>query len=213
MKPYLTKTIARREELDACPVFRVDNYQWTCLQCPRTEGRMAYLRGEGLLLRMTCHEKDPKRALHNHRDMVCTDSAMEAFFAFPDSPLPAGEAFVPTDDGLYLNLEVNANGALYAKHGHGRKNRTFFTDEEVALTGVRAWVEPDRWSMELLLPLAVLERLCGIRSFEPGDSFYCNFYKIAEDSAIEHYASYSPIGSDTPNFHLPRFFARAVIAE
>lgn len=46
-----------------------------------------------------------------------------------------------------------------------------------------------------------------------GSSFWCNFYKISEAAEIEHYASYAPIRTEIPSFHLPEFFATADIVE
>lgn len=205
---YQTYMIHSKEELDPCPTFQVDHFLWGSPREPKTFGQMAYLEGEGLYLRMIVQERDPKRELQNHRDMVCKDSAVEAFFAFPDPALR--QTAQPTNDVLYLNFEINANGAMYAKTGHGRQGRQFLTKEEYALSGVKATIEPDRWMAEFLMPDSLLRRL-GIRAFQPGDTFFCNFYKIAEDPAIEHYAAFCPIPTETPNFHLPAYFARAEI--
>jgi hypothetical protein len=201
---YETRIISAKEELSLCPVFEVGHFLWNCRRRPETYGRMGYLKGQGLFLQMTSLESDPLRELKNHRDMVCKDSAVEAFFSFSPEQ--------PDENSLYFNFEINANGAMYAKYGHGRKDRQFLTEAEYALTGVRAAVEADRWTAELLVPQQVLERVCGISGFGAGDVFFCNFYKISEDPGIEHYAAYSPIQSAAPNFHLPQFFAKAVVA-
>lgn len=206
---YKTYLISNKDELARCPVFEIKHFQWTSRQQPKTYGQMGYLDNQGLYLRITSLERNPKRLLTNHRDMVCKDSAIEAFFAFPDTSLQQTDP--PQADSLYFNFEVNANGAMYAKYGYGRKNRQFLTDEEYALTGVQAQIESDRWMIELLIPLEVLKRVGGILRFAAGDIFFCNFYKISEDPAIEHYASYSPIDCETPNFHLPQYFAQAVV--
>jgi hypothetical protein len=201
---YETRIISSLGEISACPVFKVSHFLWTCRRRPETFGRMGYLKGQGLCLQMTSLEREPLRELKNHRDMVCNDSAVEAFFSFAPEQ--------PDENSLYFNFEINANGAMYAKYGQGRKNRQFLTEEEYATTGVKATIAPESWSAEWLVPLELLKRVCGISGFEPGDSFFCNFYKISENPGIEHYAAYSPIQSETPNFHLPQYFARAVIA-
>ncbi|MFR4916405.1 MAG: carbohydrate-binding family 9-like protein [Coprococcus phoceensis] len=56
-----------------------------------------------------------------------------------------------------------------------------------------------------------LEKICDLEAIKSGKIFYCNFYKISEDPEIEHYGAYAPIGSETPNFHLPVFFAEAIV--
>lgn len=208
---YRIKILRSEDELDTCYLFKVDHFQWTCLRRPVAYGRMGYLPEKGFLLRMVCEEDDPKRNLTRPRDMVCKDSAMEAFFALPGQLPESWDQFAPRNDGLYLNFEVNANGAMYAKYGWGRQGRSHITPEEYRQTGVRAGVEPGRWWMELLVPQSLIRRLCGIRSFQTGNIVYCNFYKISEDPAIEHYASFHPIHSETPNFHLPEQFAKAII--
>jgi len=205
---YPVHVIESKEKLDHCPVFQVNHYLWDSLRQPETFGQMAYLDGRGLFLRMTCMEQDPKREFQNHRDMVCKDSAMEAFFAFPDPNLR--QTPPPSNDCLYLNFEINANGAMYAKYGPGRQGRQFITDEEYALTGAKAAIESDRWTAELLIPDPLLERL-GLPKFKVKDTFFCNFYKIAEDPAILHFGAYHPIPVEKPNFHLPAHFARAEI--
>ena len=205
---YSVPIIRSKDQLDHAPTFWCDHYLWTCLTRPRTSGQMAYLEDQGLLLRITSFEENPKRELKNHRDMVCKDSAVEAFFSFPDPNLK--QTRQPSNDDLYFNFEINANGAMYAKTGYGRQGRAFLTDEEYALTDVKAAIEPDCWSVELLVPNQLLERY-GICPMKVGDTFFCNFYKISEDPAIEHYAAFHPIPTETPNFHLPAHFVRAEI--
>ena len=208
---YPTYIIDRQEELDSCPRFSVDHYLWTCHTRPQSFGQMAYLRDRGLFLRMTCLEQNPRRTMENHGDMVCKDSAMEAFFAFPD--LSLRQTAPPSKDSLYFNFEINANGAMYAKYGRGRQNRQFITPEEYTMTGVEAVIEQDRWTIKLLIPDPLLERVCGISGFSAGDRFFCNFYKIAEHPPIAHYAAFCPIPLPEPNFHLPQYFAKTEILE
>ena len=46
------------------------------------------------------------------------DSAVEVFLAFAEK----GKEL--TNNDMYLNFEVNANGAMYAKYGFGRQGKT-----------------------------------------------------------------------------------------
>lgn len=213
MITYEVLTISKTEDIHACPLFHVDNVQWNSTKSPLTVGRMGYVPGEGLFVFMKCYEQDPLRVMTRPMDRVCLDSAMEAFFAFPDRPVAEEEPFLPDDNGLYCNFEINANGAMYAKTGRGRQGRVALLKEDFTSADVRASILPDSWKITFLVPLGLLSRVAGIHGFLPGDVFYCNFYKISETPAIEHYLSFSPIGADKPNFHLPRFFAKAVIRE
>ncbi len=63
------------------------------------------------------------------------------------------------------------------------------------------------------LPVSILEEIYGPLHLEEGSTFTCNFYKISETKEIEHYASYSPILSEIPSFHLTEFFETAIITK
>lgn len=200
---YQVKKISNKNQIETCERFAMNQYMWGSRQQPKTYGWLGYIEGEGLYVRMVCEEQNPKREHQNHRDMVCEDSAMEIFFAFTE-----GEEAL-TNDSMYLNFEINANGAMYAKYGKGRNNRTFLTDEQYEMTGCRAAIGEESWSIEVLFPEGFLKEVCEFEEIKNGKTFYCNFYKIAECEEIEHYGSYSPIDNETPNFHLPVFFAEA----
>lgn len=203
MMVYPVHIIESDAELSSCPQFRIEHFQWICRKQPQTTGRVGYLPGKGFLVHMECLEADPKRTYTDPQSPVCKDSAMEAFFAFT--------AEQPGPDSMYLNLEINANGAMHAKYGAGRKNHQFFTAAEYEACHVSAEILPDRWHIDFLLPLTILQKLYSVDAFRKDDSFYCNFYKISESPEIEHYAAYSPIDSETPNFHVPACFGKAVL--
>lgn len=214
MLTYPVRIIQDKYDLARSKVFHVDNVLWNSLISPRTGGSMGYIPGKGLMVRMSSHE-EPKREYENHMDPVWLDSAMEAFIAFPDRKVAPDEDYTPPDDCLYFNFEINANGAMYAQTGRGRKNREPLLPAEFKLA------EPDvisvgddgMWTIEFIIPQTLIARTAGIEEFQENDVFYCNFTKISEDPKIEHYLSYSPIEADKPNFHLPSFFAKAVITK
>lgn len=202
---YQVKTIASKDGIESCERFEISNFMWTCLQRPKAWGWMGYLAGEGFYVKLVCEEKDPKRTFTNYMDMVCKDSAMEVFLAFPEE----GEAL--TNDVMYLNFEANSNGALYAAYGKGRKGRSRMPEKYLEACNCQAKIEDGRWTLTYTIPEEYLKNEAGVKALDQDTEFYCNFYKIAESPEIEHYASYSPIDNEKPNFHLPVFFARAHI--
>lgn len=202
---YKIKRIDSKDEITQCERFEIDHYQWHCVMTPPAYGYMGYLKGKGLYVLLCCEESDPLRRCENPRDAVCKDSAMEAFLAFTDK----GKEL--TNDDMYLNFEVNSNGAMYAKYGFGRKGRQFISEEVYEEADVQAQIGEKAWQVSLLFPEGFLKEVCGWTAEGCDKDMYCNFYKISEDPEIEHYASYSPIGSETPNFHLPVYFAKAVL--
>ena len=91
--------------------------------------------------------------------------------------------------------------------------RIYFTPEEMEKFDCKTTIDEESWSMKLHLPIAILEKIYGPLHLDVGSSFWCNFYKISEAAEIEHYASYAPIRTEIPSFHLPEFFATADIVE
>ncbi|MDO4293381.1 MAG: carbohydrate-binding family 9-like protein [Eubacteriales bacterium] len=201
---YQVKTIASREEIESADRFEISHFMWNCLRKPRAWGWMGYLPGQGLYVKLVCEESDPRRIFHNYMDMVCKDSAMEVFLAFPEKGEPL------TNDVMYLNFEANGNGALYAAYGKGRKGRRPMPEKYLEQCGCRAQLLDDRWILTWLIPEEYVNQEAGA-ALGRGAEFYCNFYKIAESPDIEHYAAFAPIENEKPNFHLPVFFAKAKI--
>ena len=202
---YKVKRIEHKNQIEQCNQFRIEHYMWESKQEPKAYGWMGYLEGEGLFVKMVCEECNPKREYMNHKDPVYKDSAMEIFLAF----LEKDEEI--SNDCMYTNFEINANGAMLANYGKGRKGRQSITDAQFEMTGVKAVIEEDRWYLEVLFPEAYLNQICDFERIKEGGAFYCNFYKIAEGEEILHFGSYSPIDSATPNFHMPICFAEAVV--
>lgn len=195
-----------RDELEETKPFRVETLLWGTKKIPETFGYLGYVPGEGFYLKMVCVEKDPLRTYIADQDPVYQDSAMEAFLQFES-------AREREDSPLYMNFEVNANGALLAGYGTSRIYRSYFSKEDLEEIGCRAAIEDDRWNFTLKIPQGILEGVYGPIHLEEGSKFRCNFYKICETASNEHYASYSPVLSEIPSFHLPEFFASAKLVK
>lgn len=195
--------IKNKELLETVEPFEVNHLLWGTKRIAKTYGYIGFVQEEGFYLKLVCLEKDPLRIYTKDQDPVYKDSAMEAFFQFKGADPAAGE--------IYLNFEMNANGALLACYGVNKTDRIPFPAETVWQMGCKAQLGEDRWSVNLFLPVVVLERIYGKMEFREGTMFTCNFYKICESKENEHYASYEYVESGQPNFHLPEYFAKARI--
>lgn len=202
---YIIRKITTESEIDQCDLFKINHYQWNSKLEPNTYGYAGYLEGKGIYVKLVCEEQNPKRVYQHHRENVYQDSAMEIFMAFPEK----GELL--SNDVMYLNFEMNANGAMYAAFGKGRKSRSFISDEMYEKSNCQAVIEEDRWMLTVLIPEEFLREICAFEEIKNGGTFYCNFYKIAESAEIEHYGSFSPIESEKPNFHMPVCFAQCKV--
>ncbi len=202
---YSIKRINDKAAITTCERFDITNFMWNSIREPKTYGYLGYIEGTGLFAKFFIAESDPKREYEQNRDPVYKDSAVEVFLAF----LKEGE--VLSNDCMYTNFEFNSNSALLANYGVGRKGRQSITDEQFALAGCKAEIFEDHWTAEVTIPESFLYQICDFDAFKAGKSFYCNFYKIAENDNILHFGSYSPIDSPSPNFHLPVCFAETRI--
>lgn len=140
---------------------------------------------------------------HTNNSPVSEDSCVEFFMQVPGS-----------DE--YWNFEFNCIGAVNASHRKDRKNPTRLNEEEIASIrryascGTSPFQELEglfSWSLAVAIPF----ELVGISS----DSFPLeirgNFYKCASQTSMPHYISWSPIETETPNFHCPEFFGDIVL--
>lgn len=198
---YIIQTISSKEEIGNCPVFHVDQYNWGGGYRPKTYGSLGFIPGTGFFVKMTCEEMNPARIYLNPNDPVHLDSTMEAFFQFYPLERP----------NCYINLEANSNGALHAKYGDGRNNRKVFPMELHEACQCTGTIYESFWTLELTVPLELIRYVYGHCDFQSGDTLACNFYKIKESEGLTHFGSYTKIENETPNFHLPQFFAKAVI--
>lgn len=199
---YQVKIISSRQELHTCSRFEIKNGLWGTSSFPETYGYLGFVPGEGFYLRMTCCEQNPYAVCTEQQGAVYRDSAMEMFLQFHPE-----QAATP-----YLNIEFNSIGAIHAKYGTGRKDRKALPLDGGSCSLVwTSHIKEDSWTEEVFLPLALLEEIYPGIKLHKGSTFGCNFYKISETPELEHYAAYSPIPVPTPDFHLPEFFAKAIL--
>lgn len=197
---YHVHIINNIEELDRCELFHIDHYQWVEKYQPKAFGRMGLLRDFGLVISMTAMESDPLTTYTEVDDPVYRDSALEAFFNF--TPLRE----IP----YYMNFEMNSDGAMLNAIGTVGDRKSVSVPWRGNCKVSRT---ADSWSVLLKVPMEIICKMFDIEPFKVGDRFTCNFYKICENSELEHYASYAPVISEKPNFHLPQFFETAIIVE
>ncbi len=196
------KILNKPDELNMTAPFEICHLLWGTKSIPHTYAYLGFVPGDGFYLRMVCEESNPLRTYTHANDPVFQDSAMEAFLHFDPK-----DSFSP----VYLNFEMNANGALLAGYGQQRTYRSYFNEAEHKEFNCRSYIEANQWTSEIRIPVHILKQIYGHLSFKAGDTFSCNFYKISETAEIEHYASYSPILTSTPTFHVPEYFATAVL--
>lgn len=189
--------INKKEDFAQCESFEITNLLWGTAAIPKTYGKIACWKDHGFLVEMTCEEAEPLRIYTKMNDPVSLDSGMEAFLGFWPEQTP-----------LYVNVEMNANGATLIQYGTERTDRIFFTEEQIRECQTQAVLGEKCWRIRFFLPLRLLEEIGAPITQTAGTKIACNFYKVCEGGSADqiHYASYAPVDVPKPDFHRPEYF-------
>jgi len=193
---YTVKKIKNASEIDSLPKAFIDKYVWGGEYRPEAYAQLGFIDGEGLYFKLTCFESAPKAVYKNYNDQVWLDSCLE-FFVSPCN-----------DDKRYLNIEMNSAGAYLCGLRYSRENKV-----DIATVAeppkVKATKYADRWTVEGLLSLETVEKVFGRFDKE----FKGNLYKCGDETEIPHFGMWSPVGTETPDFHRPEYFGDFVIED
>ena len=184
------------------PKAAIDQYAWSEAYMPESYAQLVKIEGYGFGLRMVSREQNPRAVYTEYNQPIYTDSCLE-FFASWDNTQPK-----------YLNMEMNANGALLSCVGKDRHERKPTLDVCGELPLVQGFAQADAWGIIARIPFSVIQGVYGIDAdtFVPGYTFMGNFYKCGDHTEIPHYGSWSRVGTENPDFHRPEYFGKLVIA-
>ncbi len=194
-------TTAATVDWSAIPAAAVKHYFWYEGYTPTVTARLVYVDGEGFLLHMECAERQPKAVYTAYMEDIYKDSCMEFFADW-------------LGDGRYINMEMNANGALLSCIGPDRYARTPIKElSGGAIFPVVAEVGADMWSVTATIPLTLLASILGVDtlSVTSGFTFRGNFYKCGDETAVIHFGMWNPIGTEKADFHRPEYFGTLVV--
>lgn len=182
------------------------NWPATFPYTPKSQFAMAYT-ADSILLHFLSEEQDLRAFVREDNGDVWTDACVEMFLA-------------PDGDDHYYNLECNCIGKLLMGFGTGRHDRQRAPYE--LLQRIQRWTSlsplssstdlerqkelPTPWQLALVVPLTAFYAH-HIHSF---DTLHprANFYKCGGSGQYEHYLSFAPIDTPTPDFHRPDFFTQ-----
>lgn len=135
---------------------------------------------------------------------VADDSCVEFFMKMADS-------------SEYWNFEFNCIGTTNASHRTNRINPTRLNDSEIgsikrfSSCGNAPFEEKSgifTWTLTIAIPLS----LVGLNGEVLPEFIMGNFYKCGGKTSHPHYLSWSPILSEKPNFHEPKYFGKLTFA-
>ena len=162
----------------------------------RTEARLVH-SDEGVTVRLSSTEW-PLRALSREPNTeVCEDSCMEFFF-------------IPSLEGReYINIEVNPFGIPHVGLGEGRCGRRLLDISGEGLRIETAIRPGEGWSLSVFIPYTFIDRYFGTHT----DEWRVNFYKCGDLTVKEHYATWSKVGTEAPDYHRPEFFGKLILSQ
>ena len=190
MKRY---TIKRTDEITSGEKAEISFFAWEKNgYTPHTEARLTC--GEKRLhLYMKCSEADPFRRFTEPYDHVWLDSCMEFFFSVNGSV-------------KYFNFECNANGAFYLCYGTNAGNDDArIRTPSVLVSSPVTKIHEKYWTLTADFSLSEIRKITS-----ENDIRYLrgNFFKCGDECPLPHYGMWSPVISETPQFHLPEYFGR-----
>lgn len=171
----------------------VDKFGWGYEYKPLTYAQGVWC-DEGLCVKMTSFEKNPRATLTEFMDMVCNDSCLEFFFS---------------GDGVaYCNCECNPLGTQHTSCGApgGRTSIDKVTD----VPTVTPEISEDRWSVLIVFTKNAFEELTGLE-MKKGTIFSGNFYKCGDECEQICYGMWNEVKTEKPSFHEPDYFGELVL--
>ena len=193
VKNYCVRSVPGEPDWKTVPRLEVDQVLWKPDCGIRASGRFCH-DSLALYVNLRAAEKQIRAEYTAPLSPVCRDSCLEFFF-------------MPEDEDRYFNFEINPNGCLYIGFGRGREDSTALYWENMRqLFGIRTERTPDGWEAFYRIPLSFLRLFMPDFAFE--GSLRANVYKCGDLTEREHYLSWNPVASETPDFHRPADFGR-----
>lgn len=127
------------------------------------------------------------------------------------------EFFVSFDGGNYYNFEFSCIGTIHLAFGSGRGNRKFVDPEVVEKIEIESSLGNNpfdnrsgnfEWEMMIRIPLECFQYSKIIRL--NGLNATANFYKCGDKTQQPHFVTWSPVGTENPDYHRPEFFMKVL---
>ena len=202
MKEYLAKKVnsamkINDERWEKALVARLDYVWQSCHPSPfTTEARLVH-SDDGVTVKLSTNEWPITVTVMENNMSVCGDSCMEFFFR------PALE------DNADMNFEINPAGVTLVEKSPTPPPRPTVDTRE---SGVRAetMIFPGKgWCALIYIPFSFLYQ----HYTRIDKEWSANFYKCGDDSALQHYSTWNPVGTPFADYHRPEFFGKIRLSD
>ena len=171
----------------------IDKFGWGYEYNPLTYAQGVWC-DEGLCVKMTSYEKNPRATLTEFMDMVCNDSCLEFFFS--------------GDGEAYCNCECNPLGTQHTSCGAPGSRQSI--DKVTDVPTVTPEISEDKWSVLIVFSKKAFEELTGLE-MKKGTIFTGNFYKCGDECEQLCYGMWNEVKTEKPSFHEPSYFGELVL--
>ena len=188
---YTIRFVTGDPDWSSIPRLQIDRVLW--LPDPGIRASAAFCHdADRLFVHLRAVESDIRAEYTAPLSPVCRDSCLEFFF-------------MPDGGDRYFNFEINPNGCLYIGFGHGREDSTALCPPAMnSLFDIRPQRTRDGWEVYYSIPLSFLRLF--LPEFAFAGALRANVYKCGDLTAHEHYLSWNPVSSPSPDFHRPQDF-------
>lgn len=177
----------------------INIFKWKNIdKAPKTKAKLFY-DDENLYIKFYVNESTISIKHTKFNEDVYKDSCVEFFVR-------------PANDQRYVNIEVNAIGAMLLGMGENRDNRLEL-NPDFGIFNMQTTAKDEKsynaeqWTVEYRIPFSFFKDLYG-EKFDVKNGFYGNFYKCGDETKYPHYGMWNEIVSDKIDFHVPEFFGK-----
>ena len=189
-KTYTIRAVAGEPDWAAVPELEADRILWKPDCGIRAFGQFCH-DAQHLYVRLRAAEAQIRAEYREPLSPVYQDSCLEFFF-------------MPEGGDRYFNFEINPNGCLWIGFGASREGRSVLSPADPGAFGIRTERTPEGWEAAYRIPLSFLRLF--LPDFAFAGTLRANVYKCGDLTEQEHYLSWNPVTSGTPDFHRPRDF-------
>lgn len=155
---------------------------------------------EGINVKFTVNEKNPRREEKEHLNPVHLDSCVEFFVNF-----------TPKTSNHYINFETNANGTMNVSYRTDRYNSQNLELFEIESFNITPAIYDEYWTVSYKIGFSFIKKYYKDFQIDNCDYIIGNIYKCGEGTDIQHFLSHFKVNCETPDFHRPEYFGKIKI--
>lgn len=187
----------KKTKIENADKFPINNIQWGYTGYNNEVYAQISYDDKGFNVKFTVCERNPLRNKTKHFEHVHLDSCVEFFVNF-----------TPEKSDKYINFETNANGVMNTAFRRSRFDSVNLELKEIEEFDITPEIHEDYWTVSYKIGFDFIKKYYPEFDIKNCKYIKGNLYKCGEETAIEHYISYFPVGCDTPDFHRPEYFGK-----